>query len=227
MEDSMQAIAIRNRIIGTLVRRARLKAGKSRRECAELLGCSPFAFGQYEQGRWGLSLSQLEVLAHPFNVPLANLWDDSSISPEEPEEDTATRQQTMLLRRKILAVQFRQCRRAGGLTQKEMGAFLGRSTGIIGRYERGERDIPLAELEAAARRCGKALSDFYEDQAAAPRQAEMRLQSLAGLSELPPDVRDFVLKPTNALYLRIAMLLSSMKADSLRQIAETLLDITL
>lgn len=227
MEDSMQSIAIRNRIVGTLVKRARLKAGKSRRECAELLGCSPFAFSQYEQGRWGLSLSQLEALARPLKVPLANLWDDSSISPDEPEEDAATLQQAMLLRRKILAVQFRQCRRAGGLTQKEMGQLLGRSTGIIGRYERGERDIPLAELEVAARRCSKALGEFFEEQAVAPRQAEVKLESIAGLDELPPDVREFVLKPTNALYLRIAMLLSSMKADSLRQIAETLLDITL
>jgi transcriptional regulator with XRE-family HTH domain len=223
----MQAIAIRNRIIGTLVKRARLKAGKSQRECAELLGCSPFAFSRYEQGRWGLSLSQLEVLARPFKVPLANLWDDSSVPQGEPEEDTATLRQTMLLRRKILAVQFRQCRRAGGLTQKEMGQLIGRSTGIIGRYERGDRDIPLAELEVAAGRCGKALSDFFEAQTVAPIQAEVRLQSLAGLGELPPDVREFVLKPTNALYLRIAMLLSAMKADSLRQIAETLLDITL
>ena len=55
----------------------------------------------------------------------------------------------------------------------------------------------------------------------------MRLESLEPLSELAPDVREFVLKPTNALYLRIAMLLSAMKADSLRQIAEHLLDITL
>jgi transcriptional regulator with XRE-family HTH domain len=227
MQDSVQAIAIRNRIIGTLVKRARIKAGKSQRECAELLGCSPFAYSQYEQGRWGLSLSQLEVLARPFKVPLVNLWDDSSIPPDGPEEDATTIRQAMLLRRKILAVQFRQCRRAGGLTQKEMGQLLGRSTAIIGRYERGERDIPLAELEIAAGRCGKTLGDFFEEPTAAPSQAEVRLQSPDRLSELPPDVREFVLKPTNALYLRIALLLSSMKADSLRQIAETLLDITL
>jgi len=227
MEDSVQAIAIRNRIIGALVKRARLKAGISQRECAQLLGCSPFAFGQYERGHWGLSLSQLEVLARPFKVPLANLWDDKSVPPDEPMEDTATLQQMMILRRKILAVQFRQCRRAGGLTQKQTGELLGRSTGIIGRYERGERDIPLAELEIVAERCGRGLSNFFEDQTVAPSQAEVKLQPLANLSELPPDVREFVLKPTNALYLRIALLLSSMKADSLRQIAETLLDITL
>jgi ABC-type arginine transport system ATPase subunit len=57
-------------------------------------------------------------------------------------------------------------------------------------------------------------------------EAQQERAIAARINELPPDVRDFVLNPTNALYLRIAMLLSAMKADSLRQIAETLLDIT-
>jgi hypothetical protein len=46
------------------------------------------------------------------------------------------------------------------------------------------------------------------------------------LDELSPDMRDFILNPTNTLYLRIAMLASNLAADQLRQIAETLLDIT-
>jgi hypothetical protein len=51
-------------------------------------------------------------------------------------------------------------------------------------------------------------------------------ETAARLHSLPPEVQDFVLNPTNALYLRVAMELSALKADSLRQIAETLLDIT-
>ena len=62
--DSSQTIAIRNRIIGILVKRARLGAGKSQRECGEFLGCSPFVFSQYERGRKGMSLPQLEALAY-------------------------------------------------------------------------------------------------------------------------------------------------------------------
>jgi transcriptional regulator with XRE-family HTH domain len=226
MQDTAQAIAIRNRIIGTLVRRARLKAAKTQRECADLIGCSSYAFAQYEQGQWGLSLSQLETLARLFKVPVASLWDDSSIPQDEPAGDTGNLQQMMFLRRKILAVQFRQCRRAGGVTQKDMAQLLGRSPGAIAKYEQGEREIPLAEMEAAADRCGTALAAFFDDQTLPPSQAEQNRLALVRLNELPPDVRDFVLKPTNALYLRIALLLSSMKADSLRQIAETLLDIT-
>ena len=226
MQDTAQSIAIRNRIIGTLVRRARLKAAKTQRECAGFIGCSPYAFAQYERGRWGLSLSQLETLAHLFKVPATSLWDDSSIPQDEPAGDAGDPQEMMSLRRKILAVQFRQCRRAGGMTQKGMAQLLGRSAAAIAKYEQGEWDIPLAELEVAAGRCGMALAAFFDDQALPSGQAETDRQALVRLNELPPEVRDFVLKPTNALYLRIALLLSSMKADSLRQIAETLLDIT-
>ena len=56
--------------------------------------------------------------------------------------------------------------------------------------------------------------------------ADRDRKALAYLGEMPPEIREFVLKPSNALYLRIALLLSAMKADSLRQIAETILDIT-
>jgi len=221
-----QAMSIRNRIIGILVKRARLKAGKNQRECAEFLGCSPFAFGQYEQGRHGLSLSQLEALAYLFDVPAASLWDDGYAQPEKAPAEALPWVQMMILRRKILAVQFRQCRQAAGLTQRALGQLLGCSADIVSEYERGKRDIPLAELEIAAERCGKGLADFLDEQTIPLSAAEQDRQILARLSELSPDVRDFVLNPTNALYLRIAILLSSMKADSLRAIAETILDIT-
>ena len=221
-----QATSIRNRIIGILVKRTRLKAGKNQRECAEFLGCSFFTFSQYEQGRQGLSLPQLEALAYLFDVPAVSLWDDGYARPEGPSAEALPLAQMMLLRRKILAVQFRQCRQAAGFTQRELGQLLECSAYIVSEYERGKRDIPLAELEIAAERCGRGLAGFLDEQTIPLSAAEQDRQSLARLSELSPHVRDFVLNPTNALYLRIAILLSSMKADSLRQIAETILDIT-
>jgi transcriptional regulator with XRE-family HTH domain len=224
--EAPQAISIRNRIIGILVRRARLKTGRSQRECADFLGCSPWTFGQYEQGRRGLSLPELEALAYLFNVPVASLWDDSSAPPEEPAAEPLPSAQLLLLRRKILAVQFRQCRQTAGLTQRDIGQMLGCSAYIVSQYERGQRAIPLAELELAAEQCGHSLSNFVDEQTIPLSQAERERQTLARLNDLPSEVRDFVLKPTNTLYLRIAMLLSTMKADNLRQIAETILDIT-
>jgi transcriptional regulator with XRE-family HTH domain len=219
-------ISIRNKIIGILVKRARLTAGKSQRECAEFLGCSTFAFSQYERGKRSPSLPQLEALAYLFEVPISSLWDDTHEELDKPEQEPLPIAQMMALRAKILAVQFRQCRLAAGLTQRDLAQLLDCSPSKISQYERGKRDIPLSELEAVSERCGQTLADFLDDQTIPLSQAELERLALARLNELPPDVREFVLNPTNTLYLRIALALSAMKVDSLRQIAETLLEIT-
>lgn len=224
--QASQTKAIRNKIVGVLVKRARLKAGKTQQECAEFLGCSAFVFRQYEQGEKGLSLPKLDALAFLFDVPPASLWDDGHPLPEGPAEAELPMNQLMLLRRKILAVQFRQCRDAAGLTQRALAETLGCSPSMISQYERGQRDIPLADLELAVESCGRELAEFTDDRTIPLGQGEEERRYLARLAELPPEARDFVLNPTNVLYLRIAMLLSSLRADNLRQIAETLLDIT-
>jgi transcriptional regulator with XRE-family HTH domain len=224
--ETPHTVSIRNKIIGALVKRARLKAGESQRACAEFLGCSVFAFSQYERGQKGLSLPQLEALAYLFDVPAASLWDEAHEQPADLKDELLPIAQMMALRRRILAVEFRQCRRAAGLTQREMGQLLGCSANMISQYERSRRDIPLADLEVVSEECGHALADFLDDETIPlSRAAEERL-ALARVKELSPEVRDFVLKPSNALYLRIAMTLSALKTDSLRQIAETLLEIT-
>ena len=196
----------------------------SQRECAEALGISPGMYSQCEQGRRGFSLPELEAMAYLFEVPPASLWDDELSSVSEDEKLPLP--QLLALRRKMLAIQFRQCREGAEVSRREMAQLLGCSTYRVSQYERGNRDIPLAELEIVVDACEKRLADFVDEETIPLGQAERQRQTLARLDELPPDVRDFVLNPTHALYLRIAMLLSTMKADDLRQIAETLLDIT-
>lgn len=224
--EAVQTIAIRNKIIGILVKRARVDAGKSMRECGELLGCSPGIYSQHEQGNRGFSMPQLEALAHYFDVPLVSLWDDGHVSPEETPTEALPMDQMLMLRRRILAIKLRQCRQKAGFTQRELSQLLGCTPNMISLYERGMRDIPLAELEVVAEHCGHSLVEFMDEETIPLGQREQLRRIMAQLEALPPDVREFVLNPTNALYLRIAMLLSTMKADHLRQIAETLLDIT-
>jgi len=224
--DPLQSIALRNRIIGLLVKRARLKAGKSQRDCADYLGCSPFLFTQCEQGQRGLSLPQLEALAYFFGVPLDSLWDES-FSPAAPEDTPDLPiEQLMLIRRKEIAVYFRQCRQKAELTQEAVGQMLDRSAYIISQYEHGRRDIPLAELETALELCGQRLTDLLREDTLWATPLDRERETLNRLNELNPEVREFVLKPTNELYLRIAMLLSTLKTDHLRRIAELILDIT-
>ena len=224
--EAPQAADIRNKIIGILAKRARLEAGKTQRECAEILGCSPSTFSQYERGRKGLALPEIEALACFLDVPLQSLLDGEYARAQQEEEEPLPLGQIMQIRQRILAVKFRKCREDTGLTQREMATLLGTSAYMISQYESGRRQIPLAELEIAAEQCGRTLDDFIDEESLPLGRAQRERRMVTRLEELSPDVRDFVLKPTNNLYLRIALLLSAMKADSLRQIAETLLDIT-
>jgi len=224
--EAPQAANIRNKIVGILLKRARLEAGKTQRECAEILGCSPSTFSQYERGKKGLALPEIEVMACFLDVPLQSLLDGDYALAQQEEEAPPPLSQIMHIRQRILAVEFRKCRDAAGFTQQEMAGLLGTSAYMISQYESGRRQIPLAELELAAEQCGRTLDDFIDEESLPLGRAERERRMVARLEELPPEVREFVLKPTNNLYLRIALLLSAMKADSLRQIAETLLDIT-
>lgn len=224
--EASQSLAIRNKIIGVLVKRARTEAGMTQKECAQFLGCTPSAFRRYEQGKKGFSLPQLESLALLFDVPVASLWDDAYPLSEKTEEEPLPLDQIMLLRRKMLAVRLRQVRESAGLSMREMGKALDCSPYMVSQYEQGAREMPLAELEMAAERCGQTIAEFLDDEAIPLSPAEQRRRILERLEALPPDMRDFVLNPTNVLYLRIAMLASALKADELRRIAETLLDIT-
>ncbi len=221
-----QAVDIRNKIIGTLVRQARLNAGKTQRECAEILGCSPSTFSYYERGHKGLALPEIEALACFLDVPLQALLDSSQAQAQEQEEEPPPLSRLMQVRQKILAVQFRKCREEAGFSQEQMANLLDVSSYRVSQYEAAGRQIPLAELEIAAEHCGRTLLNFVDEGNLPVGRAERDRRMMARLNELSPEVREFVLKPANRPYLRIALSLSAIKTDSLREIAETLLDVT-
>ena len=220
-----EAMAIRSKMIGVLLRNARVKAGKSRKDCAAVLGRSPDTISRFEYGRKDITLPQLEVLAYFLGLPITYFWDKDAI-PEEEEMDRPV-DDVMIIRRKIIGVLLRQARLDAGKNQKQCAEALNCSVDRISRYELGRSDIPLPELEALADFLGVPITYFLDEQTTPPSEGVPRqVRGMETSVELPPDVGDFVSNPTNALYIRIAMKLSTLSVDDLRQIAETLLDIT-
>jgi transcriptional regulator with XRE-family HTH domain len=218
-----ETMAIRSKIIGVLLRNARIRAGKSRKDCAAVLGYSPATISQFEYGRKDITLPQLEVLAYFLGLPISYFWDKDAI-PEEEEMDRPV-DEIMTIRRKIIGVLLRQARLDADKSQKQCAETLSCSAGRISQYERGQRDIPLPELEALADFLDVPITYFLDEQTT-PLSREAPRRGVETFAELPPDVRDFVSNPTNVLYIQIAMKLSTLSVDVLRQIAETLLDIT-
>lgn len=218
-----EALALRNRMIGVLVQDARIKAGRTKRECAELLGIPVDTVTAYEEGRKPVSLPELEVLAYFLDVPVSHFWsyDPKLLSEQSPPPV----QEILALRHRIVGALLQKARQEAGKSRKDLAQLLGCPVSRITAYEYGERPIPLAELEVLARALNRSL-DYFLDQAGPIGAWEEEQRALRAFRQLPPEIRQFVSKPINRSYLEVAMKLAEMPACALRQIAEGLLEIT-
>jgi transcriptional regulator with XRE-family HTH domain len=220
---SQEAIALRRRIMGVLLRNAREQARKSKKECAEVLGCSPALISAIEYGNHDTSLPQLEMLAQFLRIPVTHFLSEDVKDISAPKLPSP---EIIPLRRRIIGALLRQARLDAGKSEKECADLLGCSSARITAYELGQRDIPLFELEALAGFLGVLLANFLDEEMLSVAREEASPGTSEQLAHLPADIREFVIKPTNVLYLRVAMKLSALSAETLRQIAEGLLDIT-
>lgn len=223
---SQQAILTQNKILGVLLRKARLEAGRTVQDCAQVLGCDPAIIDRAEQGTEGLSLPQLESLAHILDVPFAYLVDPSALPEEGLAPEPVPYREVVLLRSRIVGVILRQTRQEAGRTLDELGALIGCTPEHLGRVELGEAQLSFSQLQALADALGIPLQEFTSKDVIPLSEQEQGQRDLSLLAHLPAELREFVLKPINIPYLQVAMNLSEMPADTLRQIASGLLEIT-
>jgi transcriptional regulator with XRE-family HTH domain len=222
---SEEAILIRNRIIGVLLRQARLKANKSVEQCAQALDRDPAFVAQIEEGREAPTLPQLETLAHLFDVPVSYLIDDQHLANAQGTEEQPPYDTIRLFRRKIIGVTLRQARLEAGRSLQDLASELETSAEELDRVELGEAQIPFVKLDAWAEMLDIPFDKLSPGEPARPSQRQPS-GSTDALAHLPPEMRDFVLRPINQPYLQIAAKLSQMPADTLRQVASGLLEIT-
>jgi transcriptional regulator with XRE-family HTH domain len=223
-ERIQEKVALRNRVTGILLRDARERAEKSKRECAAALGVSTGTITAYEEGRKPISLPELEVLAYVLDTPMSVFWEPD---PElAPQEELLPLQEVLALRHRIVGALVRQARMDADVTQKELAEALNCSPGRISAYEYGERPIPLAELEIVAQYLHLPLAYFLDNQDGPIGEWHQQQQAWLRFHELPGEMQEFVAQPINVKYLEVAMKLAQMPAGGLRAIAEGLLDIT-
>lgn len=222
--QKLEAANIRKKIFGVLLRNARIRAGMTIKDAAQTTGFSSSAISDFEYGRRDLSLPQLEVLAHTYRVPVTYFWTDNPI-PDDEDTDLPV-EKAMELRRRIIGVLLRQARMETGNSQVDLAKVLGCPAGRIASYEFGRTDIPLGELEKLADYLEVPLA-YFLDQGIKPRGDQVAdMGELERLAQLPEDVRTFMLQPGNLLYVRVAMQLSALSTEAIRNVAEGLLDIT-
>jgi transcriptional regulator with XRE-family HTH domain len=217
---------VRNKITGVLLRTARVRAQKSVDQCAAALSCDPAFIVRAEEGRDGLTLPQLESLADILDVPLKGLLGEQEIPAAPPLPEPLYLQRRMGLRRKIIGVLLRQARLNGEHTLEEMAAQLGYEPDDLARIELGQEPIALTDLQALADTFGLSIDEFVSEGSASPPTPDLPATPPADLAHLSPELRAFVQEPMNAAYLQVALNLSQMPAETLRQFASGLLEIT-
>jgi len=217
-------LALRNRMIGVLLRAARRKEGRTLEECAEALGVSKGDIRAYEEGREPVSLPELEVLGYALDAPVSHFTDPQSELPsEEADPDFAA---ILNLRHRIVGALIRQARVEVDLDQDDLAERIGCSADDVEAYELGKHPIPVAQLETLARSLDLPL-DYFGDQENNPIGAwDQQGQRDHRFHHLPSDIQTFVAEPINVRYLELAVKLSQMSASRLREIAEGLLEIT-
>lgn len=219
-----EALALRRKILAVLLLGARLKAGKTKKDCAAALGVSPATYAAYEDGRSDLSLPELEILAHFLKMPVTTFFDrpEQLVTPE-PE---LPREQIVQLRQRIIGALLRKARVERGKSPAELAELAGVSPQRLNEYEFGVRAIPLPQLQELAEALDTPLAYFIDEGVGVIGEEELVRHQFDRFNELPDDVRRFIVNPTNISYLRVAQRLSDMTTQQLRGIAAAILDIT-
>lgn len=226
-EADQERVTVKSRIIGTLIKDARLSAGRKSADMAAIIGVTESEYVSFESGDTMPSLPQLEMLAYFCNVPLSHFWSGDTLAVQRHEDDIRSRvSDLIMLRERIIGVQFRQLRERAGMSVDEVAERSGFAADKIKSIETGQSSMPVTDLEALIHTIKASLDDMVEGHGPIGGWLQSR-DDYEGFTELPQELRNFILKPINRSYLDLAMRLSNMEVGKLRTIAESILDITL
>lgn len=226
MADTIEIALIRNKIMGALISDARKTSGKTLADATSTLGLSEAEYGKFESGDATPTLPQLEVLAYLYNVPLDHFWGTETRAAARKEDDVKEKVPQMLaLRNKIIGAYLRNVRNELNLSAEQVASNAGLSVEQLDLYESGNEAPQVHVLQKIAGALGIRIEDLTDKHGSVGNW--LLLQSeFQEFAKLPDDMREFLLKPINRSYLEVAMRLSAMQVDRLRNIAEGILDIT-
>lgn len=223
--DHAEVYALRARILGVLIRDARLAKGLTEQQCAAEVGVPLEYFVDWEYGKRSPTLPQLEMLAYYIGVPVSHFWNTKTVTGQ-PEDRSVPKEVFTELRDRLIGTLLRMAREEAGLSQEAVAETAGLNAEDIEAYELSKRPIPFSELTSLASAVKKPLSYFMEDTGRVGEWLSSQ-EAYQHFNELPQAVRDWVVLPTNQPFIEIAMKLSKLPVQELREVGENILNITL
>jgi transcriptional regulator with XRE-family HTH domain len=225
MSIETTAMTLRAKIIGALIRDARLAAQKPIEECAGIVGVSPQDFEAYELGSKAISLPELEAVAYHLLIPLDHFWERETLVAKGDEKKQPNLIALIRLRHRMVGTLLRQARLEAQISLQELADHLDIEIAQIEAYELGLEPLPLPMLEYLSGMLNRSIREF-QDQKGPVGAWNAQQQAIQEFLALPRDIQTFITKPVNRPYLDLTVRLSEMSVDKLRAVAEGLLEIT-
>ncbi len=222
--DFEESYRLRGKMLGVLIRDARVAASRTLEDCANILGVTPQDVENWEFGNSVPSLPQLELLAYYLDVPISHFWGQTTLQAEGKAVEA--QDEYLKLRDRMIGALLRQAREGAGKSEEELAQAANLSVEQISAYELGETPIPMHHLTVLASHVGKNLNYFLESSSQLGELLAIR-EMWKHFTELPQPLREFAANPTNIGFIELAYMLSQMPADKLRKMGESMLDITM
>ncbi len=222
--DPLVSFALRAKMLGVLLRDARLNAARSLDDCAHLLHLTAGDIEAWEYGDAVPSLPQLEILAAYLDVPISHFW-GTAVLGEAAIRESSAQQEYMALRDRLIGALLRQAREEAGMSQQQMAEASAVSLAALSNYELGELAVPMHELTVLAGVVKKNVSYFLESSSHVGELLMMK-EMWKHFMALPDEIRQFAANPVNVGFIEIAIMLSRMPVDRLRSVGASILDIT-
>lgn len=222
--DFDESYRLRGKMVGVLLRDARASAARTAEDCARLLRVAPDQIERWELGEEVPSLPQLELLAYYLDVPISHFWGTETLKTSRAGREDI-QPEYINLRNRMVGALLRQAREASGLSLDTLSETSGIPAEQIRRYELGESAPGIHELSVLASGVNQNLSYFLESSSQIGELLALR-EAWQHFSELPEDVRAFAANPINIGFIHIAVMLSQMPADRLREVGKSIVEIT-
>lgn len=223
--DHEESFRLRARMLGVLIRDARVNALRDIGDCAIALNVSPEDIEAWEYGDSVPSLPQIEVLANFLDVPISQFWSQSTLSETEDRRIDA-QAEYVKLRTRMIGALLRQAREDSQLSIEALSEATNIAVDKLNSYELGEVPVPMHELAVLASNVRRNMDYFLETNSHLGELLALK-EMWKHFTELPEELRVFAANPLNVGYIRIALMFSQMPTDKLREVGESMLDITM
>lgn len=223
--DYAESLRLRGKMLGVLIRDARISASRTVEDCARLLRVAPQLIESWEYGDAVPSLPQLELLAYYLDIPVSHFWSQKT-RQGAGENKTTVQGEYVALRNRMIGGLLRAAREDENLSIEELSDITKIDVALIQQYEYGDAVVPMHELSVLASGVNRNMDYFLESSSFVGELLQMRSE-WQKFMDLDDDVREFAANQTNLGFIKIAMMFSHLPTAELRKVAEGMLEITM